>query len=569
VPKSWTPFQWAPFDGVAALERKLAYLKDRFRRIRGAKMKWHEPREAEIECVLSRGDRRMGRVLHAAWRSGVRFDGWSEHFRHDLWTKAFESEGIPKESYLREYALDEILPWDVLDVSIKKRWLQIELIKAKKEMRTEDCKWGHCYACGVPGNGEDTVLAKGMPGASPAGAAPERANDPAAYRDAAKGAAYRQKAMPDLAPATRVRGRQPERVFRHRVSFSKTGDARFLSHRNTMDVFERAIRAAGLPARYSEGFNPHMRLSMGPALALGLESRHEVFDVDANAPFPDDAAASIGAKLPPGLAVLDVRELAGRRGAAVEGREGRALLRTARLGGAPRTRERGARRRVAPEHARAAGARAPGGRRRRQPHLRGQPRPGGRRDRDGEEGARSGPLDSAGGAGLHVRRPRGDGPRGMSWRVTVSARFEAAHNLIEYEGGPEPLHGHSYLVEAVLESDELQRYDRRRRLRPREEGAPGDREGVRLRLRQRAPRLRRTQHVGGEPRALFRRAARILGRARMGAGGGGRRLGGAGESGGVPACQRECQVVAGRQVSHQHRRISEMAVFITTTFALQ
>jgi radical SAM family uncharacterized protein/radical SAM-linked protein len=319
VPKSWTPFQWAPFDGMASLERKLAYLKERFRRIRGAKMKWHEPREAEIECVLSRGDRRMGRVLHTAWRSGVRFDGWSEHFRHDLWTRAFEAEGIPKESYLREYALDEVLPWDVLDVSIKKRWLQIELIKAKKEMRTEDCKWGHCYACGVPGNGEDTILARPMAaraGASPAPTASnnflpssDRPDDPPAYRDAAKGAAYRQKAMPDLAPATRVRGRQPERVFRHRVSFSKTGDARFLSHRNTMDVFERAIRAAGLPARYSEGFNPHMRLSMGPALALGLESRHEVFDVDANEPFPADAAARISAKLPPGLEVLAVREL--------------------------------------------------------------------------------------------------------------------------------------------------------------------------------------------------------------------------------------------------------------------
>jgi radical SAM-linked protein len=77
-----------------------------------------------------------------------------------------------------------------------------------------------------------------------------------------------------------------------------------------MDVLERAIRAAGLPARYTEGFNPHMRLSMGPALALGLESRHEVFDVDANAPFPDDAAACINAKLPRGLEVLRVRELA-------------------------------------------------------------------------------------------------------------------------------------------------------------------------------------------------------------------------------------------------------------------
>ncbi len=309
VPKSWTPFQWAPFDGVETLERKLRYLKEKFRGVRGAKMKWHEPREAEIECALSRGDRRMGRVLHTAWKSGVKFDGWTEHFRHDLWMKAFEAEGIPKESYLREYGLEEILPWDVLDVSIQKRWLGIELIKAKKEMRTEDCKWGHCYACGVPGNGEDTVLARPM--AAWAGASPAptpQASDPAAYREPAKGAAYRQKAMPDLGPARR-RTTQGDRVFRHRITFEKRGDARFLSHRNTMDVLERAIRAAGLPARYSEGFNPHMKLSMGPALALGIESREEIFEAEGIAPFELDAAERINEKLPPGLAVLDVRAL--------------------------------------------------------------------------------------------------------------------------------------------------------------------------------------------------------------------------------------------------------------------
>ena len=47
----------------------------------------------------------------------------------------------------------------------------------------------------------------------------------------------------------------------------------------------------------------------------------------------------------------------------------------------------------------------------------------------------------------------------MPFRVTVEARFEAAHNLIDYAGGPEPLHGHSYRVEAVLESEKLQQYD--------------------------------------------------------------------------------------------------------------
>jgi 6-pyruvoyltetrahydropterin/6-carboxytetrahydropterin synthase len=47
----------------------------------------------------------------------------------------------------------------------------------------------------------------------------------------------------------------------------------------------------------------------------------------------------------------------------------------------------------------------------------------------------------------------------VPYRVTVSARFEAAHNLIDYEGGPEPLHGHSYKIEIVLEVDKLQRHD--------------------------------------------------------------------------------------------------------------
>ncbi len=136
-----------------------------------------------------------------------------------------------------------------------------------------------------------------------------RRKRPAAYRDPAKGAAYRQKAMPDL-PSSSRRMSQGDVVFRHRITFSKTGDARFLSHRNTMDVLERAIRAAGLPARYSEGFNPHMRLSMGPALALGLESRHEVFDVEAVAPFPPEAAERVAEKLPAGLAILEVRALA-------------------------------------------------------------------------------------------------------------------------------------------------------------------------------------------------------------------------------------------------------------------
>lgn len=327
VPKSWTPFQWVAFDGVDRLQEKIRYLQRQFRSVRGANMKSHSPEEAEIECVLSRGDRRMGEVLLEAWKRGVKLDGWSEHFRYETWRDAFAACGISPERYLRAYGLDEVLPWDVLDAAVTKRFLRIEWIKAQKERETEDCKWGHCYACGVPGNGADTVLARPMTASIAGGSLPSLSGGPpagvggttlpappAAYLEKAKGAAYRQKALPDLAPAERARpGFQKgpaAPTLHYRVAFEKAGDARFLSHRNTMDVLERAIRAAGLPAKYSEGYNPRMRLSMGPALALGLESRHEVLDLETRCALLDDAASRINGKLPDGVRVREIRALA-------------------------------------------------------------------------------------------------------------------------------------------------------------------------------------------------------------------------------------------------------------------
>ncbi len=326
VPKSWTPFQWSEFDGVEKLREKLRFLQSKFRNVRGAKLKNHSPEEAEIECVLSRGDRRVGKVLFEAWKRGVRFDGWSEHFRYQTWHEAFAACGISPRQYLRAYSQDEILPWDVLDAALTKKFLKIEWIKAVREHETDDCKWGHCYACGVPGNGEDTVLAEPMRTLLPvAGAAPiegalpflPTAALPAAYVEKAKGAAYRRKAMPDLPRPEKARpgfqrpGTAPAVArSRHRITFEKLGDARFLSHRNTMDAFERGIRAAGLPASYSEGFNPRMRLSMGPALALGLESREEILDLETTGPLSEGAADRINAKLPGGLCVTRIEALA-------------------------------------------------------------------------------------------------------------------------------------------------------------------------------------------------------------------------------------------------------------------
>ena len=363
VPKSFTPFQWSAFDGVETLTGKLGYLKERFRPVRGAKLKWHEPKEAEIEAMLSLGDRRMSQALLEVWKRGGKFDGWSEHFSHARWTEALEAAGIPKERHLRQKDLKETLPWDVVDASIRKPFLVVEWKKAIQEMATDDCKWGRCTACGVPGNGEDTVLANGMPAgfsfalpglehaaagssalasnpvdrgsgeaAAPDGGFPgvplpsaagvasgvADARDEgrgAAYADKAKGAAYRMKATPDLLPLRERRTRrggasESAAISRTwRVSFEKLGDARYLSHRNVMDVLERSLRAARVPVRYTEGFNPHIRLSMGPALPLGSESRHELFDLDVVEPLTPEHLAAVDDRLPPGMRLLGWTEL--------------------------------------------------------------------------------------------------------------------------------------------------------------------------------------------------------------------------------------------------------------------
>jgi hypothetical protein len=362
VPKSFTPFQWFAFDGVENLNRKIAYLKEKFRGVKGAKLSWHEPREAEIEALLSLGDRRMAQALVEVWKRGGRFDAWTEHFSWERWNEALEAAGIPKTRALREKDLKETLPWDVVDAFIRKPFLVVEWKKAVREMHTDDCKWGHCYACGVPGDGEDTVLANPLPkefnfaseekdlprttgvkglrprsgaqgapltpavretdfplsAAAPAAAAYEKNpfSLPSAYTEKAKGAAYRMKATPDLIPLRERRrvgdgtaAPVPETARTYRFTFEKLGDARYLSHRNTMDVLERAFRASRAPVRYTEGYNPHLRMSMGPALPLGQESKHELFDVDAEDVFTEEHLRAVNGRLPAGLRITAFAEL--------------------------------------------------------------------------------------------------------------------------------------------------------------------------------------------------------------------------------------------------------------------
>jgi radical SAM family uncharacterized protein/radical SAM-linked protein len=299
VPKAWTPFQWQPYAGVAELDRRISFLKQRFRRIRGARLTWSDPEEAALESLLSRGGRNLSTTIERAHDLGAVFDGWTDHINLDAWRKALDDTGVDIEEELGERDLAETLPWDFIDAGVRKGFLKAEWRRALREAQTEDCKWGHCYRCGIPGDGDDTVLATTtLP----------ILGEALAEADRPKAAAYRLRPEPRTPPAIEERA-QPPVHRRYRFVFSKTGDARWLSHRQLMDALERMIRAARLPIRYTEGFNPHIRLSMGPALPVGYEGRSENFDVDCTAPLKKQHLDRANALLPDGVEIIDAHPL--------------------------------------------------------------------------------------------------------------------------------------------------------------------------------------------------------------------------------------------------------------------
>jgi len=161
VPKPHTPFQWAAQLGPEETDARLAKLGAAIRSekqyAKAIGFRYHDGKPGIIEGLLSRGDRRVGRVIEAVWRDGGRFDGWSEHFSYDRWVecteKALADEPVDLAWYTtreREYA--EVLPWDHLDSGLDRDWLWEDWQDSLEEdgaIEVEDCRWTPCFDCGV------------------------------------------------------------------------------------------------------------------------------------------------------------------------------------------------------------------------------------------------------------------------------------------------------------------------------------------------------------------------------------------------------------------------------------
>lgn len=147
VPKAFTPFQWAKQDSLEELRVKQMALKDTIK-CKRIKYNYHEAPVSILEGVFARGDRRLADVLIKAHQKGIRFDGWSEFFDMDKWLECFSECGLDPDFYTRERSFDEILPWDMIDVGVKKSFLIEEAKRAQRAEVTPNCRQ-KCSACGA------------------------------------------------------------------------------------------------------------------------------------------------------------------------------------------------------------------------------------------------------------------------------------------------------------------------------------------------------------------------------------------------------------------------------------
>jgi radical SAM family uncharacterized protein len=161
VPKPHTPFQWAAQCDHQTVDARLRALGSAIRADkaygRSIGFRYHDGRPSVVEGLLSRGDRRVAKVVRAVWEDGARFDGWSEYFSYDRWERCAEkvlaAEGVDLAWYTtRERGYQEVLPWDHLDAGLDRDWLWqdwLASIDPAGAEEVEDCRWTPCFECGV------------------------------------------------------------------------------------------------------------------------------------------------------------------------------------------------------------------------------------------------------------------------------------------------------------------------------------------------------------------------------------------------------------------------------------
>lgn len=266
-PKAHTPFQWDQQPEPEYIRAKGNFLKKNLQS-RFVNIKLRDPKLSLMEGIIGRGDYKIAEVIETAYKNGARFDGWSESYDFSIWEESFKANGVQYKDYMRGRAFSENLPWSRVQLQRTTEMLMNERNRTSTILRERKKKEPEPVESSADMNAGDFGFGRSKrKGAARSGAAPS-------------------------ANTLRVR-------------WGRGGLTRFLSHRENMRVFERAIRRGNIPAAFSQGFHPHMKMSFGPPLVVGYTSEAEYFDLTLDTSYSSWMVAALGESLPEGFNLID------------------------------------------------------------------------------------------------------------------------------------------------------------------------------------------------------------------------------------------------------------------------
>jgi len=309
VPKPHTPFQRMPQEPIELLREKEKIITQQLNS-RTFKVKCRNPQVSCLEGALSRGDRRLSRVLIRAFELGSRFDQWTEQFNFSLWEQAFAENNLDLAFYAqRPRGETELLPWEHLGSEVFWRFLAQEAEKARCGEPTVDCRSGRCHGCGAcrQGGGEVSTLPPLPDRVAALASQKNLASQAQSISIATSGKEQKEQTLSRPSPGRETRG---QKICQIRGKFSKIGSAVYISHLDLMRVFFRALRRADLPISFSQGFHPHPQVSFGLPLSVGVEGLGEYADFTFyKSVEPQEFLTRLNEQLPEGIKMLCARRI--------------------------------------------------------------------------------------------------------------------------------------------------------------------------------------------------------------------------------------------------------------------
>ncbi|MDR0557388.1 MAG: TIGR03936 family radical SAM-associated protein [Treponema sp.] len=282
IPKPHTPFQWAKQLDEETSRRKLEFIRNKLQPL-GHKVGVQDAFVSVIEGVLSRGDDRVGAVIEDAFNKGCRLDAWSEYFNKEAWRSTLEAhKEVVEEIFAEKDAGDarsEALPWRDIGAGMAKDYLNKELIRSREREITSICIEKCTYLCGNC-NKEYKIVKNIIH------------NDKILYE---KQSDQQSQSGSCERPSWRI-------VF----SFSKKEEAIFYSHLSLMEIFYMAFLRAGVPVKYSQGFNPLPKLEIAAPLSIGVAGNGEIASIDTHVFFDSSTFVNqMNHKLSKGLHITE------------------------------------------------------------------------------------------------------------------------------------------------------------------------------------------------------------------------------------------------------------------------